>query len=62
MVFLPLFVETLGGLYQAAVTQIKLLASALARYMGLKEGEVTGQLFGRLSLTLMNANVLMTST
>ena len=62
LVFLPLFVETLGGLYQAAVTQIKLLASALARYMGLKEGEVTGQLFGRLSLTLMNANVLMTST
>ena len=62
LVFLPLVVETLGGLHQGALTQIKLLASALARCKGLKEGEVTGQLFGRLSLTLMKANALMTST
>ena len=53
--------ETLGGLPQGAVTQVKLLASALARCKGLEEGEVTGQLFGRLSLTLMKANALMIS-
>ena len=62
LVFLPFAVETLGGLHQGAVTQVKLLASALARCKGLEEGEVTGQLFGRLSLTLMKANALMIST
>ena len=61
-VFLPFAVETLGGLHQGAVTQVKLLASALARCKGLEEGEVTGQIFGRLSLTLMKANALMIST
>ena len=30
------------------------LESALARYKRLEEGEVTGQLFGRLSFTLMS--------
>ena len=62
LVFLPFAVETLGGLQQGAVTQVKLLASALARRKGLEEGEVTGQIFGRLSLTLMKANALMIST
>ena len=62
LVFLPFAVETLGGLHQGAVTQVKLLASALARCKGLEEGEVTGQIFGRLSLTLMKANALMIST
>ena len=62
LVFLPFAMETLGGLHQGAVTQIKLLASALARCKGLEEGEVTGQLFGRLSLTLMRANALMLSS
>ena len=51
-----------GGLHQGAIAQVKLLASALARSKGLEEGEVTGQLFGRLSLTLMRANALMLST
>ena len=32
------------------------------KYTNLEEGEVTGQLFGRLSLTLMRANALMLST
>ena len=54
--------ETLGGLHQGAVTQVKLLASALARCKGLQEGKVTSQLFGRLSLTLMKANSLMIAT
>ena len=55
-------VETLGGLHKGAVTQVKLLASALAKCKGLEEGEVTGQMFGRLSLTLMRANALMLSS
>ena len=42
------------------VTLANLLANALARCKGLEEGEVTGQLFGRL--TLMRANALMLST
>ena len=62
LVFLPFAVETLGGLHKGAVTQVKLLASALARCKGLEEGEVTGQLLGRLSLTLMRANALMLSS
>ena len=41
------------------VTLANLLANALARCKGLEEGEVTGQLFGRL--TLMRANALMLS-
>ena len=38
----------------------KLLANALVRRKGLAEGEVTGRLFGRL--TLMRVNALMLST
>ena len=62
LVFLPFALEILGGLHQGAITQAKLFASARARYKGLEEGKVTGQLFGRLSLTLMRANALMLST
>ena len=62
LVFLPFAVETLGSLHQGAITQIKLLARALARCKGLEEGEVTDQIFGKLSLTLMKANALMIST
>ena len=54
LVFLPFALEILG-----AITQAKLFASARTRYKGLEEGKVTGQLFGRLSLTLMRANALM---
>ena len=62
LVFLPFAMETLGVLHPGAVTQVKLLASSLARSKGSEEGEVTSQLFGRLSLTLMRANALMLST
>ena len=51
----------LGGFHEGAVTQVKLLASALMGCKGLEEGEVTGQPSGRLSLTLMRANALMIS-
>ena len=60
--FLPFAVETLGGLHSGATAQVKQLAAALARCKGMDEGEVTSQLFGRLSLTLMRANALMLST
>ena len=57
--FLPFAMETLGGLHSGATAQVKQLASALARCKGLEEGEMTSQLFGRLSLTLMRANAIM---
>ena len=60
--FLPFALETLGGLHKGAITQVKLIATALARCKGVNEGEATGQLFGRLSLILMKANSLMLST
>ena len=60
--FLPFALETLGGFHSGAISQVKQLAAALARSKGLEEGEVTGQLFGRLSLTLMRANALMLSS
>ena len=56
IVFLPFALETLGGLHKGAITQVKLIAIALARSKGVDEGEATGQLFGRLSLTLMKAS------
>ena len=62
LVFLPFAMETLGGLHAGAVTQVRQIAAALARSKGLQEGEVTGQLFGRLSLTLMRGNALMLSS
>ena len=53
LVFLPFAMETLGGLHSGAAAQVKQLAAVLARSKGLVEGEVTAQLFGKLSLTLM---------
>ena len=62
IVFLPFALETLGGFHSGAITQVKQVAAALARCKGTDEGEVTSQLFGRLSLTLMRANAMMLST
>ena len=62
LVFLPFAMETLGGLHSGAAAQVKQLAAALARSKGLVEGEVTAQLFGKLSLTLMRGNALMISS
>ena len=45
-----------------AMITVKSCIEAFARCKGLEEGEVTSQLFGRLSLTLMRANALMLST
>ena len=49
-------------IHSGAVAQVKLLASALARSKGSDEGEATSQLFGRLSLNLMQGNALMLSS
>ena len=62
IVFCPFAMETLGGLHSGAIAQVKQLAASLARCKGSEEGEVTSQLFGRLSLTLMRANAMMLST
>ena len=57
--FLPIAVETLGGLHQVAVIQLKRLASALARQAGEDEGVATRQLFQRFALGLMRGNAVM---
>ena len=62
IVFLPFAVETLGGFHSGAVAQVRQLAAALARCKGVEEGEVTSQLFGRLSLALMRFNGAMISS
>ena len=62
LVFLPFVMETLGGLHSGAVSQVRQISAALARSKGLQESEVTGQMFGRLSLTLMRGNALMLSS
>ena len=61
LVFLPFAVELeiLGGLYPGAVTLVKQIGAALARSKGLEESVATGQLFGKLSLTLMRGNAAM---
>ena len=45
-----------------AFTQVKQLAGALAKCQGSEEGEVTIQLFKKLSLTLMRGNALLLFT
>ena len=62
LVFLPLAMETLGGLHAGAVSLVKQIAAALARKNGQEESVVTSQLFGRLSLNLMRGNALMLSS
>ena len=62
IVFLPFAVESLGGFHSGAVAQVRQLAAVLARCKGVEEGEVTSQIFGRLSLALMRANAAMISS
>ena len=57
--FVPIAMEALGGLHKVAVTQIKMLAAALARHTGQEEGEAARHLFQRLSLGLMRGNAAM---
>ena len=62
IVFLPLAVETLGGLHKTAVQQMKRLATALARHTGQDESIATSHLFQRYSLNLMRGNAAMMTT
>ena len=59
---LPIKRDRHGNAHKGAITQVKLIATALARCKGVDEGEATGQLFGRLSLILSKANALMLSS
>ena len=62
IVFLPLAVETLGGLHKTAVQQMKRLAAALARHTGQDKSIATSHLFQRYSLNLMRGNAAMMTT
>ena len=62
IVFLPLAVETLGGLHKTAVQQMKRLAAALARQTGQDESIATSHLFQRYSLNLMRGNAALVMT
>ena len=59
LVFLPLAVETLGGLHRVAVEQLKRLGAAVGRHQGSDERVSSRQLFQRLSLTLMRGNAAL---
>ena len=59
LVFLPIALETLGGMHHLAVTQFKRLGAALARHTGSDEREVVSQLMQKISLHLMRGNAAM---
>ena len=54
--FLPVAVESLGGWHALAVSQVKKIASAMARQEGRQEGEVIGHAFQRLATILQKGN------
>ena len=62
LVFLPIALETLGGMHHLAVSQLKRLGSALARHTGSDEREIIGQLIQKISLHLMRGNAAMISS
>ena len=59
IMFIPVAAETLGGLHEVAVDQVKQLGAALSRQTGQEEGEATRHLFQRLSLHLMRGNAAL---
>ena len=59
LVFLPIALETLGGMHHLAVNQFKRLGAALVRHTGSDEREVASQLMQRISLHLMRGNAAM---
>ena len=62
LVFLPIALETLGGMHHLAISQLKRLGSALARHTGSDERETIGQLIQKISLHLMRGNAAMISS
>ena len=59
LVFLPIALETLGGMHHQAISQFKRLGAAMARHTGSDEREIVGQLVQRISLHLMRGNAAM---
>ena len=59
LVSLPIAMETLGGLHQVAVVQLKRLVPALARQAGENRGVATRQLFQRVALGFMRGSAVM---
>ena len=62
LLFLPIAIETLGGFHSVALGQVRQLGQALARKKGCDDREPIGQLFSRISVTLMRGNAMMLST
>ena len=58
IVFLPIALETLGGMHHQAISQLKRLGAALARHTGSDEREVVSQLVQRISLHQGNAAMI----
>jgi len=59
LVFLPIALETLGGMHHQAISQFKRLGAAMARHTGSDEREIVSQLVQRISLHLMRGNAAM---
>ena len=59
LVFLPIALETLGGMHHQAISQLKRLGTAMARHTGSDERETVSQLVQRISLHLMRGNAAM---
>ena len=59
IVFLPIALETLGGMHHQAISQLKRLGTAMARHTGSDERETCSQLVQRISLHLMRGNAAM---
>ena len=59
LLFLPMAMETLGGFHTVNLEHIRQLGQAIARKKGCDDREPTGQLFSRLSVTLMRGNAMM---
>ena len=62
LVFLPIAFETLGGMHQVTVGQLKRLGAALVRHNGSDERETTSQLLQRVSLHLQRGNAALLTT
>ena len=59
LAFIPVAMETFGGLHTAAIDQLKQLGVALARRTGQEDQEATRHLFQRVSLNLMKGNAAL---
>ena len=57
--FIPLAMDTLGGVHKVMVEQVKKLGATLARHRGEDEQLETRHLFQRLSLLLMRGNAVL---